>query len=151
MRLQDVLDDEACIVPQMAAADTAQAIDELVGALVAARRVAAADRDAVVAAVCAREATMSTGIGNGVAIPHAASDRVQRPAGAIGISRTGIDFAALDGQPVHIVVLLVVPEGQFQLHLDTLADIARVLGDVGRRARLRDAGSAADVLAIVGA
>ena len=74
-----------------------------------------------------REALGSTGIGQGVAIPHGKAGSVSRVVGAVGISRAGMDFDALDGEPVHIFFLLVAPEDSAGPHLKALARISRLL------------------------
>jgi mannitol/fructose-specific phosphotransferase system IIA component (Ntr-type) len=79
------------------------------------------------AAVKQRESSMSTGIGYGIALPHAVTDLVPNLTVVIGRSRKGLPFDALDAKPVHLVVLFLVPQGQFQNHLTLLADIAKLL------------------------
>ncbi len=68
-----------------------------------------------------RETSMSTGIGFGIGIPHASTDLIHEVVGALGRSRKGVNFDALDNQPVNLVMLFLVPQGQFQKHLHTLA------------------------------
>ncbi len=92
-------------------------------------------RDAIVAVVKKRESSMSTGIGFGVGIPHASTDLIYEVVGAFGRSRQGMNFDALDNQPVSLVMLFLVPQGQFQKHLHTLAKIAKLL----HRNEFRDA------------
>ncbi len=91
---------------------------------------------------------MSTGIGFGIAIPHASSDRVGQVVAAFGRSSTGIEFDSLDNAPVRFIVLFVVPKDQFQTHLRTLAAIAKFLNDRNVRERLGTAGSAEEILKI---
>src|SRR3712207_8270873 len=79
---------------------------------------------------------MSTGIGFGIAIPHASSDRIEQVVACFGRSSKGIEFDALDNAPVKFVVLFVVPKNQFQTHLRTLASIAKFLNDRGTRESL---------------
>jgi len=136
------------ILPEMQATERYAAIAELVGLLVQHGQIAEADRDSVLAALRAREDTMSTGIGFGIAIPHASSDRVTKVVAAFGRSGQGIEFEALDNSPVKFVVLFVVPKDQFQTHLRTLAAIAKFLNDRSVRERLALAPTAADILAI---
>jgi len=125
MNLGDILS-AAQIIPDLAAADRWATIDEMVGRLVQAGKVRPEDREAVTAAIKRREGSMSTGIGFGIGIPHASTDLVSELTAAFGRSRKGIQFDALDSQPVHLVTLLLVPQGQFQKHLHTLAGIAKV-------------------------
>jgi mannitol/fructose-specific phosphotransferase system IIA component (Ntr-type) len=128
-----------------------EAIVELVDLLVAKGHVQAEDRDVVLGALRAREDTMSTGIGFGIAIPHASSDRVNRVVAAFGRSSKGIEFDSLDNAPVRFIVLFVVPKDQFQTHLRTLAAIAKFLNDRSIRERLGTAGSAEEILGIFNA
>jgi len=136
------------ILPEMNAVERMEAIVELVDLLVEKGHVRAEDRDVVLSALRAREDTMSTGIGFGIAIPHASSDRVDRVVAAFGRSSKGIEFDALDNAPVRFIVLFVVPKDQFQTHLRTLAAIAKFLNDRGVRDRLGTATSAEEILAI---
>ena len=136
------------ILPDMKATERWSAIVELVELLVAQGQVKPADRDTVLAALRQREETMSTGIGFGIAIPHASSDRVEKVVAAFGRSATGIEFDSLDNAPVKFIVLFVVPKDQFQTHLRTLAAIAKFLNDRGTRDRLAAAATAEEILAI---
>lgn len=136
------------IIPEMQAAERWSAIVELVDLLVARGQIKAADRDVVLGALRQREETMSTGIGFGIAIPHASSDRVDKVVAAFGRSSKGIEFDSLDNAPVQFIVLFVVPKDQFQTHLRTLAAIAKFLNDRGVRDRLGKAPGAGDILAI---
>ena len=136
------------ILPEMQATERWSAIVELVDLLVAKSQIKPADRDVVLAALRAREETMSTGIGFGIAIPHASSDRVDKVVAAFGRSSKGIEFDALDNAPVRFVVLFVVPKDQFQTHLRTLAAIAKFLNDRAVRERLGTAASATEILGI---
>jgi mannitol/fructose-specific phosphotransferase system IIA component (Ntr-type) len=113
-------------VPDFQPADRWQAIDELIAHLIARGRIKAEDRDKITTAVKQREMAMSTGIGFGLAIPHATTDLVTKAIGAVGRSKQGIDFDARDKLPVKTVVLFLVPKN-FQAHLQSLAKIAKVL------------------------
>ncbi|PJZ51078.1 MULTISPECIES: PTS sugar transporter subunit IIA [Leptospira] len=85
------------------------------------------DRDLVYESLMAREKSMSTGIGSGVAIPHCSVNLVDELKCVMGLSRKGIDFDAIDHLPVHIFILLIVPKSKFQEHIKTLAQIAKTL------------------------
>lgn len=113
-----------------------QVIDELIDSLVAAGKIIPKNRDAISAAVKKREVAMSTGIGFGIGIPHASSNLIPEVIYALGRSRQGVNFNSLDGQPVHLVWLFLVPEGQIQKHLHTLANIAKLLHQPDIRAAL---------------
>ncbi|HEX9046611.1 MAG TPA: PTS sugar transporter subunit IIA [Verrucomicrobiae bacterium] len=104
-----------------------QAIDELIDILVARHKIKSEHRVAISESIRKRELAMSTGIGFGIAIPHAASALVSEVVGAVGRSRKGVQFDALDGKPVKLVMLFLVPQGQFQKHAHTLANIAKML------------------------
>lgn len=136
------------IIPEMKAAERWSAIVELTDLIVSQGQIKPEDRDVVLAALRAREETMSTGIGFGIAIPHASSERVQQVVAAFGRSTTGIEFDSLDNAPVKYIVLFVVPKDQFQVHLRTLAAIAKFLNDRSVRERLGSAGSAQEILQI---
>jgi len=126
MNLADILSPEQ-IIPELRATDRWQAIDELIANLVAAGKIKPEHREPIAAAVRKRETSMSTGIGFNIGIPHASTDLIYEVVGALGRSTSGVNFDALDDKPVNLVVLFLVPQGQFQKHLHTLADIAKLL------------------------
>jgi mannitol/fructose-specific phosphotransferase system IIA component (Ntr-type) len=137
------------IVPDLKSANRWDAIDELIQNLVSNARIRPQDRDAIIAVVKKRESSMSTGIGFGIGIPHASTDLIQEVVGAMGRSITGIDFDALDNQPVNLVMLFLVPQGQFQKHLHTLANIAKLLHIKEFRQELEQAADAAAMYEII--
>lgn len=147
MNLGDLLTVEQ-IIPDMTSTERWSAIVELVKVLVNCGKVVARDEEAVLGALRTREETMSTGIGFGIAIPHASSDRVQSVVAAFGRSAGGIEFEALDNAPVKFIVLFVVPKDQFQTHLRTLAAIAKFLNDRSVREALGAAKTAEEILQI---
>jgi fructose-specific phosphotransferase system IIA component len=126
MDLGDILTPDV-IKADLQATNRWEAIDELINTLVASDKIKADHREAIVAVVKKRETSMSTGIGFGIGIPHASSDLIQEVVGAFGRSKKGVNFDALDNQPVNLVMLFLVPLGQFQKHLHTLAKIAKLL------------------------
>jgi mannitol/fructose-specific phosphotransferase system IIA component (Ntr-type) len=136
------------IIPEMKATERWPAIVELIDLLVRLNKIKGEDRESILASLKQREETMSTGIGFGIAIPHASSDRIDQVVACFGRSSTGIEFDALDNAPVNFVVLFVVPKNQFQTHLRTLASIAKFLNDRATRESLGKAGSAEEILAI---
>jgi mannitol/fructose-specific phosphotransferase system IIA component (Ntr-type) len=145
MDLADILN-KAQIVPDLRATNRWEAIDELIGNLVAAGKIQPGDQSAVTAAVKKRETSMSTGIGFGIGIPHASTDLIYEVVGALGRSRNGVNFDALDNQPVKLVMLFLVPQGQFQKHLHTLANIAKLLHKAEFRQALEQAPDAEAML-----
>jgi nitrogen PTS system EIIA component len=104
-----------------------EAIDELVDHLVVHQKIKPGDKVAIGDAVKKRERSTTTGVGFEIAIPHASTDLVSEVIGIVGLSRQGVQFDALDLKPVKIVLLFLVPQGQFQKHLHTLANIAKLL------------------------
>lgn len=126
MDLADILSPQQ-INPNMKASDRWEAIDELIDQLVTVGKIKPEHREAVLAAVRKRETSMSTGIGYGVGIPHASTDLIYEVVAALGRSTKGIQFDALDNQPVSVVMLFLVPQGHLQKHLRTLSDIAKLL------------------------
>lgn len=108
-----------------------------------------ADPTGMVKTLQDREALGSTGIGQGVAIPHGKTPSQSEQAAALGISKRGVDFEALDGEPVHIVFLLTAPTDAAGNHLKALAKVSRLLKDKFFRQALRDAKSADEILKII--
>jgi len=126
MDLGDILAPEQ-IKADLQATNRWEAIDELINRLVESGKIKPEHRESIVGVVRKRESSMSTGIGFGIGIPHASTDLIYEVVGAFGRSRTGVNFDALDNQPVNLVMLFLVPQGQFQKHLHTLARIAKLL------------------------
>ena len=148
MDLGDILTKEQ-IITELRAPNRWEAIDELINNLVAAGRIKPEHQEAIAAVVKKRESSMSTGIGFGIGIPHASTDLIYEVVGALGRSREGVNFDALDNQPVHLVMLFLVPQGQFQKHLHTLANIAKLLHKDEFRQALEQAPDAETMLHII--
>jgi mannitol/fructose-specific phosphotransferase system IIA component (Ntr-type) len=147
MNLTDILSVEQ-IVPKVSAPDRWGLIDTLIDQLVRVGKIRTEDREAVRKAVKDREATKSTGIGYGIAIPHASVSGIQDVVAIVARLDPPIDFQALDGQPVRLCVLFLTPQGQFQRHLQTLSAFARFLSDKERRAKLESAQTAEEMFAV---
>jgi mannitol/fructose-specific phosphotransferase system IIA component (Ntr-type) len=145
MELADILTKDQ-ILTDLEAADRWQAIDELITNLVTTGKIQPQHREAIAAVVKKRETSMSTGIGFGIGIPHASTDLIPEVVGALGRSKKGINFDALDNQPVNLVMLFLVPQGQFQKHLHTLANIAKILHKAEFRLALEQAPDAEAML-----
>ena len=128
------------IKTELEAEDKEELFEELVDVLV--RSSGMGDREGILAALREREAKMSTGIKTGIAIPHAKLEGARGICGALGISRGGIDYEALDGKPVHLVFLLVCSPGDTELHLRTLNKIANLLKCSGFYEDMQSADSA---------
>ncbi len=148
MNLGDILSPPQ-IIAELQAKDRWEAIEELIGNLVATGKIKPEHRDAISAVVRKREQSMSTGIGFGIGIPHASTDLIYEVTGALGRSKGGVNFDALDNQPVTLVMLFLVPQGQFQKHLHTLAEIAKLLHRNEFRKALEDAPSAEAMYQII--
>jgi mannitol/fructose-specific phosphotransferase system IIA component (Ntr-type) len=119
MKLRDFIVSEA-IVPNLQSDSRNDVIRELVSSLARAGAIDEASVEEIVAALIKREQNGSTGFGKGVAVPHVKHSRVQKMVGTVGRSAGGIDFAALDHQPVYSIVLLLSPENQPQQHLQAM-------------------------------
>jgi fructose-specific phosphotransferase system IIA component len=126
MLFSDLLSPKSILVP-LAAAKRDDVVAALVGALDAA--LSAKDRDEFKAAVLAREAVGSTGLGNGIAIPHARTTRVASPRLAVGLAAKPVEFNAADGKPVALFFLLAVPASDPTVHLKVLAALSRLASD----------------------
>ena len=114
-------------------------IRELVSLLVGAGTIKEKDVSRLIQTLLKRESLGSTGIGQGVAIPHGKYDGVKELVAAFGVCRAGIPFDSLDGEPVHLFFLLVAPEDSTGPHLKALARISRLLKDKHFRDCLRNA------------
>ena len=125
-------------------ADKWDAIARLLEHAVSRGRVAADASENIREAVVQRERSMSTGMERGIAMPHAAVDGLEKVVAQLGIvtREDGLAFESIDAQPARLVVLLVIPRAQKLLHIRTLAEIARVLGQDSVRAALQAAATA---------
>lgn len=108
------------------------------------------NKEEVLAALQAREDQISTGIGSGVAIPHAFSDKLEHVVALFGRSKQGIDFESLDNAPVNFVLLFLVPKKDYHLHLQTLAAIAKMFNNCEVRQQLAEAETRCEILEILG-
>ncbi len=124
MNLLDILSQE-CVKAPLIATDKRSAIDELVDLLAVAGKVS--DARKLKDAVWSREQTRTTGIGQGLAIPHGKSDCVRTLAMAVGKPERPIDFASIDHHPVKLIVLLASPPDRTAEHIQALARISRLM------------------------
>lgn len=144
MKLATLLDQDDLILDLQAVEHWA-VIVEMVDRLVAAGKLQPDQRQSMLDALKVREDMVSTGIGSGVAIPHAFSDDLDDVIAVFGRSERGIDFEALDNAPVHLIFLFIVPRRDYQLHLKTLAAIAKTFTNPRLRDALRNAASQTEV------
>ena len=107
------------------------------------------DREKVLHAVLERENIMSTGIGDGIAIPHGKSDAVIRLGAALGTHKRGVDFEALDGEPAFVFFLLVSPANLSGPHIKALARISRLLKNDEFKKSLVDAASPEEIMSAI--
>jgi len=145
MRLDDFILEES-ILSELRATSKREALAEMVEVLVECGCLEAAEAGSVVGALMQREEIGSTGIGHGVAIPHAKHPAVRRLLGACARSDRGVEFNAPDGQPVRAIFLILWPDGVIGPHLEAIAQVSRVLK---RDAFLEHLKNAADKRAIV--
>jgi PTS system nitrogen regulatory IIA component len=122
-------------------------IRELVGYLESSSKIK--NPDSVIHALMEREKLGSTGIGQGVAIPHGKSDGTQNLVAALGVSKKGVEFESLDGEPVHVVFLLVSPPDSSGQHLKVLARISRLLKDKFFRQAIKESKSPSEIQKII--
>lgn len=148
MLLGEILHPEVVKV-DLEAENKYEAIDELVDLLVESHEIPVTLREHVVEVVVEREKSMSTGMEHGIALPHGATDRVGDIIGALGVSRRGIPFESLDGQPAHIVILLILPKNKFQAHVRTLGGIAHLMSNANLREALKNAADGESVLHLI--
>ena len=138
MKLSELIDEDF-ILPELKAKDKKGVLEELVDALV--RREPSIDKKALVKVLLERERLGSTGIGDGVAIPHGKFHGIVHPIISFGRSRKGLDFESMDGEPVFLFFLLVAPENSASIHLKALAKIAKILKNSAFRKVLMEAPS----------
>jgi mannitol/fructose-specific phosphotransferase system IIA component (Ntr-type) len=133
------------IIPELEAKDRDGAISELVEALDKAGRLGKGNGEKIIRAVIKRENEASTGMGKGIAVPHVKHKAVKDVLAAIGQSSKGVDFAALDKQPVYSVILLLSPAEDPDKHLQAMEKIFRHLQQEKFRKFLRQSQTAAQI------
>ena len=136
MKISELLDPRA-IVADMKAREKTKALAELTDALLICEP--SLNRDEVIAVLQEREKLGSTGIGDGVAIPHGKLTGIPELRLVFGRSQEGVDFESMDGQPAYLFFLLIAPEESVGVHLKTLAKISKLLKDASVRKKLMDA------------
>ena len=146
MKILDILPKEA-IVPELKARTKREVLEELSEALVGVKNYL--KRDELVEVLMERERLGSTGIGEGVAIPHGKLKDLDQLLICFGRSTEGIDFDSMDGKPAHLFFLLVAPENSAGIHLRALAKISRLLRSVSLRQKLFNASSRDEIFEII--
>ncbi|MFC1667308.1 PTS sugar transporter subunit IIA [Candidatus Omnitrophota bacterium] len=148
MKILDFLNEKA-ISEDLRSEDKKGVIRELTDLLIASGELKAKAKDAVVKVLLNREVLGSTGIGQGVAIPHGKCEYVKELVGAFGVSKKGIGFDSLDGEPAHIFFLLLAPIESSGPHLKALARISKILKDKYFRDSLKNAENEKALLKII--
>lgn len=146
MKIVDLLNPSA-VAAELRGKTKNEVLGELTDALL--RVEEALDRDEVIRVLQERERLGSTGIGDGVAIPHGKLKELDRLLISFGRSTSGVDFDSMDGKPAQLFFLLVAPEESVGVHLKTLARISKLLKNPAVRKRLLDATDAADLYRII--
>lgn len=146
MKITDLLRTDTVIL-ELASSGKLDVVDELVNKLDAAGRLN--DREGFKAAILKREEQSTTGIGEGIAIPHAKTAAVKTPAICFGRSAKGIDYESLDGQPAHLFFMIAASEGANNAHLETLSRLSSLLMDEEFRRNLLQASSEEEVISII--
>jgi mannitol/fructose-specific phosphotransferase system IIA component (Ntr-type) len=148
MRVRDLLD-EKTVKTGLECVDKEECFEEMVDILVQAGHIT--DRATALKVIQEREAQATTGIGRGIAVPHGKHESIPALTAALGTSSSGIEFDALDGEPVHVVFLLLASNHEQGRHLQALAEISRLVGTPGFYRRVVEANTRADLLALLDA
>ena len=139
----------AGVVPALASAERDDVIGEMFGALVTAGAAKESDRAELLGLVLERESKGSTGFGKGVAVPHVKHSSVEKITAAVGLSKNGVEFNALDKQPVYSVFLLLSPADKPEEHLQAMEVIFKNLSNETFRRFLRQAQDAEAVMTLL--
>jgi nitrogen PTS system EIIA component len=142
MTIEEVLE-ESCVIADLHGVTKEDALKELVGALKKANLIK--NEQEVVNVIFEREKLGSTGIGDGVAIPHGKLKGIRKIICVFGRSLQGVDFDSIDQKPAHIFFLLLAPENSASMHLKMLSRISKLLRDPSFRKRLMELGDAHDI------
>ena len=145
MKILDALQIEA-ILPDLKSRTKTEVLEELAAPVA---HLTGIQRNDLVRVLLERERLGSTGIGLGIGIPHGKLKNIDTLYIGFGLSRPGVDFESLDGQPTHLFFLLVTPENSMGLHLKLLARISRILKNELFRQRLMQAGTRAEIFSII--
>ncbi len=146
MKITDILD-ETSIIQDLSSTSKKGVLEELSNVLVARGKLP--DRDKVVEVLLEREKLGSTGIGDGIAIPHGKMKEIEELVTSFGRSIKGVNFESIDNKPTHLFFLLVAPENSAGIHLRALARISRLLKDSSFRNRLMEASDGQDLFRII--
>ena len=146
MKILDILNED-CIIPELRSQNKREVLEELTGALLNFK--ANLDKEALVEVLLERERLGSTGIGDGIAIPHGKIQDLDELILSFGRSTRGIEFDSMDGRPTHLFFLLIAPENSAGIHLRALAKISRLLKSAHFRQRLMEAGNRESIFQVI--
>ena len=138
MKLSDYISERQIIIG-LDTGKKKEVLQGLLEVLANLKKITYSSKDTILAGLLAREKLGSTAIGQGIAIPHARLELVKKPLVVIGLSGKGLDFDSLDGEPVHIIFLILSPKELEGLHLKLLATISKLLRDKFFLERLKKA------------
>jgi len=144
MKLQDFVVNDA-LIPSLESTERDEVIAELVDSLIAAGAATKSLRNDLIKEIVSREVKGSTGFGKGVAVPHVKHEKIKKMAATIGVSQKGVDFNALDKEPVYSIVLLLSPKDKPDEHLQAMENIFSNLQKDTFRRFLRQATSTKDI------
>lgn len=136
MRLSDYISEKQIIIG-IEGKKKREVLEELLGLLIKLKKISPRSKKKVLSALLAREKLGSTALGGGVAIPHVRLELIKKPLIVVGVSKRGLDFDSLDGEPVFIIFLILSPKDLEGLHLKILATISKLLRDKYFLSRLK--------------
>ena len=148
MKINEFLNKDA-VTTDLRSTTKEDVISEIVALLVDSGVIEKKNKNKIVESLMAREALGSTAIGQGIAIPHTKSDTVPQLVSALAISKKGVNFDSLDGEPAYIFFLLIAPADSAGPHLKALARVSRLLKDKFFRECLKNTKTAKDVMDLV--
>jgi len=146
MKILDILNED-CIIPELRSHNKREVLEELTGVLSISK--ANLDKEALVSVLLERERLGSTGIGDGIAIPHGKIQDLDELILSFGRSTLGIEFDSMDGRPTHLFFLLIAPENSAGIHLRALAKISRLLKSAHFRQRLLEARDREEIFQVI--
>ncbi len=148
MKIIDFIEEEA-VIDDLQSTDKESVIREMVNALKDLNKIDESELDNIMGALIKREKVGSTGIGKGVAVPHTKHKRITKITGAFARSLKGVEFDALDGEPVYLFFLLLSPHDSANVHLDALEKISSVIRDADFRNFVRNASDKPEMVDIL--
>ncbi|MBW1679199.1 MAG: PTS sugar transporter subunit IIA [Deltaproteobacteria bacterium] len=146
MKVTELMD-KNLIIPELYSKTKKEVLKELVDCIV--KKESGIDSNEFLRVLLEREELGSTGIGDGIAIPHGKVKKIKKLIVSFGRSLDGVDFKSMDGKPTHIIFLLIAPENSAGIHLKALARISRLLKDSGFRKNIMEANSSQKIYDII--